>query len=153
MTANDNIIIYTHSAHDNVKRNPCCCQVFQPIIWHMTTLGGQKWRWSLSEVQSQCQNGEERGFKWLNTASLLVPLRLGFEHVTNCSSATPRISSVYRAWLGMEKDDLLIWGVSAEWAGQWETYGKDTATQITTGYNTCREASLIGQHFKDLKAV
>ncbi len=107
-------------------------------------LGIYMWWRRLAEVQTEHQNGEERGFKWLwtwngcwcqmvgvfkKTADLL-----GFSCIT--------ISSVYREWSEKEKisSERQLCGriCLVEVRGEWRLVRDDrkaTVTQITTRYN------------------
>ncbi len=104
------------------------------------------WR-RLAEVQTEHQNGEERGFKWLNVEWLLVQTGWS-EYFTNCWStgfSHTTISRVYREW--SEKEKISSERQSCGWKCLVDVRGqrrmdrlvrddrKTTVTQITTRYN------------------
>ncbi len=107
-------------------------------------------------VQTERQNGEERGFKRLNVEWLLVQTDwsqylLGFSHTT--------ISSVYREWYEQEKisseRQLCGWKCLVDVRGQRRMDRlvrddrKTTVTQITTRYNQdLQNTSLNTQHIE-----
>ncbi len=105
------------------------------------------WR-RLAGVQTEHQNGEERGFKWLNVEWLLVQMGWS-EYFTNCWSTGifthTTISRVYREWSEREKisseRQLCGWTCLVDVRGQRRMDRlvrddrKATVTQITTHYN------------------
>ncbi len=126
------------------------------------------WRW-LAEVQTEHQNGEETGFKWLWMWNGLWCQRGWSEYLKNCWWSTgisrATISRVYREWSEKEKIStewqLSGWKCLVDVRGQ-RRMGrlvrvdrKATVTQITTRYNqgiqntisehtTCRTLKQMG---------
>ncbi len=103
------------------------------------------WR-RLAEVQTKHQNGEERGFKWLNVEWLLVQTGWS-EYFRNCWSTDSHttISRVYREWCEKEKisSERQLCGrkclVDVRVQRRMDRLVRDdrktTVTQITTRYN------------------